>query len=155
MRPIILFLSAGLILCWGCFKKGPDESDGIREALLEMRSDFRVPGDSLRWLGYLTASPHDTTRAWLMLGVLYLANDHPETSLEYLRRAERRDATRAVVHLNLATAHSRMHNYDLAAESFREFLKRDPQSQLAPEIFRIIQKYRSIESEKLIPGPES
>ena len=150
----LLLLLAGLLFSSGCLKKVQDTEAEIKEALLEQRSDFLTPHDSLRWLGHLSAAPQDTARAWLMLGVLYLANDQPQPALEYFRLAEKQDPTRPVVQLNMADAYNRMRQYDLATERFHEFLNRNPESQFAPEIFRIIQKYRSIESENLIPAPD-
>jgi predicted Zn-dependent protease len=143
---LALFVAAS-----GCAKKEKPAAPEVQEVRLEEISLFQAPGDSSRWLAYLAPALQDTARAWLLLGVLYLANDKPETALVYFNLAEKSDPGRPVVQLNIGDAYNRMRQFDKATEAFREYLHRKPQSQFAPEIFRIIQKYRSIESEKLIP----
>ena len=158
MRPNLLksLLIFGTAICLasasGCNKKEDSEEAKVEEARLELRSDFLASGDSLRWIGFMEGAPQDTARAWLMLGVLYLSNNRPQIAIEYFKLSEKYDPERSITQLNMADAYNRMRQYDLATERFKAFLQRNPQSQLSPEIFRIIQKYRSIESEKLIPS---
>lgn len=135
----------------GCKSKEEKKTPEVVEAVIEQSSLFRVPEDSVRWLEYLAPAPQDTARAWMMLGVLYLANNHAEAALNYFNEALYWAPSRPVLQLNLADAYNRLGQREKAIEAFKTYLRYDPASQFGPEIFRIVEKYHSIESENLIP----
>jgi tetratricopeptide (TPR) repeat protein len=142
---------AVLALAAGCGEKKIGKPVEVKEALLAQKSYFSIPEDSLRWQEYLRTSPSDTSRAFLMLGVLYLANDLPRVALAYFQAAQEYDPDRPIIHLNLADTYNRLGDYPKATIAFHEYIVKAPANPLTPEIFRIIEKYRSLESEKDIP----
>jgi len=146
---ILLLLAALSSGACNRFKK--DKPAEVKEVVLARKSLFRVPADSTRWVDYLAEAPQDTARAWLMLGALYLANDHAAVAMDYLDQALAIDPGRPVIQLNLADAYNRLGEHEKAVDAFRMYLNFEPESPFGPEIFRIVEKYRSIESEKLIP----
>ena len=154
MKKLPLLLSAGVVFCLAltfCAKKSEEQVEEKKERVKLEESLFLSRIDSLRWLGYLRSSPEDTALAYLMLGALYLANNLPEQALNYLETASRYDPDRASIYLNIGDAYNRMGEYDKATEAFRRYVQRAPGSPLSREIFRIVEKYHSIESEAEIP----
>ena len=159
----LLILVAGLLLA-GCGKKDADSSGESEEQAPEQQSVFIFKEDSIRWVSHLRANPEDTAQAYIMLGVLYLANDYPEITIRYLTMAERYDPGRAITYLNLGDAYNRIGirmksegkkdsmeiMYKKAEEAFKWYVQRAPRGEVAEEIFRIVEKYKSIESEKKI-----
>ena len=121
------------------------------EQVVEAESLFRTPSDSTRWLGYLSFAPQDTALAYLMMGALYLANDAPEGALYYLNIASQYDPDRPVIYLNLGHTYNKLGDYEKATEAFRTYVQRNPGSILAQEIFRIVEKYQSIQSQNENP----
>ena len=103
----LLALAACLSLT-SCEKKEAGTIDETEEQAPEKRSVFVSRSDSIRWVDHLRANPEDTARAFIMLGVLYLANDYPEITVRYLNMAERYDAGRAITYLNLGDAYNRI-----------------------------------------------
>ena len=134
-----------------CQKEKEESEKGKEEQLVEAESLFRTPSDSTRWLGYLSFAPQDTALAYLMMGALYLANDAPEGALHYLNIASQYDPDRPVIYLNLGHTYNKLGEYEKATEAFRTYVQRNPGSILSQEIFRIVEKYKSIQSENKIP----
>jgi len=134
-----------------CQKEKEEGEKETEKQPVEAESLFRTPSDSTRWLGYLSFAPRDTALAYLMMGALYLANDAPEGALHYLNIASRYDPDRPVIYLNLGHAYNKLGEYEKAAEAFRTYVQRNPGSILSQEIFRIVEKYRSIQSEEKTP----
>ena len=154
-----------VLLLAGCGKKD-DQTGGDTEKQMQVtQSVFVSQEDSIRWINHLRANPEDTALAFIMLGTLYLANDYPEITIRYLNMAEKYDPGRAITYLNLGDAYNRMGMrmetegekdsmeimYLKAAEAFRWYVQRTPKSPVTEEIYRIAEKYRSMESEKEIP----
>lgn len=136
---------------------GEDKSSGGdlgEEEILaeEGLSIYLQPADSLRWLNYLSFSPQDTALTWVMMASLYLSNEYPEAALYYLREASRYDLARPVIYLNMGYAYNMMGDSEQAVDAFNMFIQRNPGSILSQEIFRIIEKYRTIENQP--PGQE-
>jgi predicted Zn-dependent protease len=148
---IIFPVALAILAAAACKGKEEKKAPEVKEAVFEQSSFFRVPEDSTRWVEYLSPAPQDTARAWMMLGVLYLANNHAEVALNYFNEALHWDPGRPVLQLNLADAYNRLGQREKAIEAFKAFLRYDPASQFGPEIFRIVEKYHSLESENLIP----
>ena len=160
----LLALAACLSLT-SCEKKEAGTIDETEEQAPEKRSVFVSRSDSIRWVDHLRANPEDTARAFIMLGVLYLANDYPEYSIRYLELADRYDPGRPITYLNLGDAYNRIGMkmkqagkqdsmeimYTRAEEAFRWYVQRVPRGRATEEIYRIVEKYRSLESEKDIP----
>jgi tetratricopeptide (TPR) repeat protein len=96
-------------------------------------------------------APQDTALAYLMMGALYLANDAPEGALYYLNIASQYDPDRPVIYLNLGHTYNKLGDYEKATEAFRTYVQRNPGSILAQEIFRIVEKYQSIQSQNENP----
>ena len=144
---IILFCLA-LTFCQKEKEEGEKEKE---EQLVEAESLFRTPSDSTRWLGYLSFAPEDTALAYLMMGALYLVNDAPEGALHYLNLASRHDPDRPVIYLNLGHTYNKLGDYEKATEAFRTYVQRNPGSILSQEIFRIVEKYQSIQSQNKTP----
>lgn len=145
---VITLVSLALTFCAKGEKEG--EKDAEQQAVLA-ESLFLTPSDSTRWLGYLSFVPQDTALAYLMMGTLYLANDAPEGALHYLNIASDYDPDRPVIYLNLGHAYNNLGEYEKATEAFRTYIQRNPGNILSQEIFRIVEKYRSIQSEDEIP----
>ncbi|MCE5270898.1 tetratricopeptide repeat protein [bacterium] len=148
---ILLALTLAVLSSGACNRVKTEQPAEVKEVVMALQSQFRVPADSVRWVGYLTETPQDTARAWLMLGALYLANEHTAVALDYLNRALAIDPGRPVLQLNLADAYNRLGEREKAVDALRLYMRFNPDSPFGPEIFRIVEKYRSIESEKLIP----
>ena len=160
-RTVLFTLLIPGLLCAtlaSCHKKKEEAAQEQAQQQQVQQSVFIQPSDSLRWLGYLGFSPQDTALAYLMLGTLYLANKYPEQALNYLEIASRYDIERPIIYLNIGCAYSDMGNYEKATEAFQMFVQRDPGSILSQEIFRIVEKYRSIRSSadtsKMPAGPD-
>lgn len=159
----LLILVAGLLLT-GCEKEGADSAEDSETQAPEQQSVFLSKEDSIRWVRHLRANPEDTAQAYIMLGALYLANDYPEITVRYLNMAEKYDPGRAITYLNLGDAYNRIglrmkregkkDSMEImcgkAAEAFKWYAQRAPRGEVTEEIFRIVEKYRSMESEKEI-----
>jgi len=143
--PIAVLLLAGLALSF-CSHKTEEAKEEKAEEQVEAQSSFTQPADSLRWEGYLSFSPQDTALAYIMMGALYIVNKYPEEALHYLSIASTYDIDRPVIYLNMGYAYNLMGDYEKATENFRLFVQRDPGSILSQEIFRIVEKYRSLSS---------
>ena len=146
-----------------CEKKEAGTADETEEQAPEQRSVFVLRSDSIRWVGHLRANPEDTARAFIMLGVLYLANDYPEYSIRYLELADKYDPGRPIIYLNIGDAYNRIGMrmkeaggqdstmktmFTKAEEAFKWYVQRVPRGRATGEIYRIVEKYRSLESEK-------
>jgi tetratricopeptide (TPR) repeat protein len=154
-----------VMLLVSCEKKDEVTVQDSEAEVHESRSIFVSKEDSVRWIRQLRGNPEDTALAYIMLGVLYLANDYPEISIKYLNLAERYDPGRPTAYLNLGNAYNRIGMrmkaagkqdsmqimYTKAAEAFKWYVQRVPGSAVTEEIARIVEKYRSMESEKEIP----
>ncbi|HLA40817.1 MAG TPA: hypothetical protein VJ417_12520 [Candidatus Glassbacteria bacterium] len=147
---ISALLVAGLALTF-CSKGAEEVKEQKAEKQIEAQSDFVQPTDSLRWLNYLSFSPQDTALAYIMMGALYLTNKYPEEAIHYFEIASSYDIDRPMIYLNLGYAYNMIGNYEKATESFRLFVQRDPGSILSQEIFRIVEKYRTLSAESDIP----
>lgn len=145
---VITLLCLALTFCQKEKEEGEKEKE---EQLVEAESLFRTPSDSTRWLGYLSFAPQDTALAYLMMGALYLANDAPEGALYYLNIASQYDPDRPVIYLNLGHTYNKLGDYEKATEAFRTYVQRNPGSILSQEIFRIVEKYQSIQSQNESP----
>ena len=145
---VIILLCLALTFCQKEKEEGEKEKE---EKLVEAESLFRPPSDSTRWLSYLSFAPQDTALAYLMMGALYLANDTPEEALHYLNIASGYDPDRPVIYLNLGHAYNKLGDYEKATEAFRTYVQRNPGSILSQEIFRIVEKYQSIQSQNESP----
>jgi len=159
-----LALAACLSLT-SCEKKEAGTAGKAEEQAPEQRSVFVLKSDSIRWIDHLRTNPADTARAFIMLGVLYLANDYPEYSIRYLELADKYDPGRPITYLNLGDAYNRIGMrmkeagnqdsmeimYKKAEEAFKWYVQRVPRGRATEEIYRIVEKYRSMESEKEIP----
>jgi len=132
-------------------EKKEESQPGLEDQPREAESLFITPSDSSRWLGYLSFAPEDTALAYLMMGALYMANDAPEGALHYFNIASEYDPDRSVIYLNLGHAYNDLGDYEKAAEAFQMYVQRNPGSILSQEIFRVVEKYRSIQSEAGIP----
>ena len=148
--PIAVLLSAALALTF-CSHKTEQAKEKTTEAQVEAQSNFIQPTDSLRWQGYLSFSPQDTALSFIMLGALYLVNKYPEEALHYLDIALTYDIDRPVIYLNMGYAYNLMGDHEKASDNFRQFVQREPGSILSQEIFRIVEKYRSLSAESDIP----
>ncbi len=120
-------------------------------AVEQAESRYLSPQDSLRWLGHLKGASQDTTLAWLLLGARYLEAGYPDSAGRYFEEALARDPDRGVTRLNLGVAHARAGRYDEARDAFRRFVEKDPGGVLTQEIFRIIDKFDSMDSEREKP----
>jgi|GEM_PF-6411213 len=145
---LITLVSLALTFCEEEKKEGEKDTE---QQTVVAESLFLTPSDSTRWLGYLSFAPQDTALAYLMMGALYLANDAPEGALHYLNIASEYDPERPVIYLNLGHAYNNLGEYEKATEAFRTYIQRNPGGILSQEIFRIVEKYRSIQSETEIP----
>ena len=145
---VIAVVSLALTFCEEEKKEGEKDTE---EQSVVAESLFLTPSDSTRWLEYLSFAPQDTALAYLMMGTLYLANDAPEGALHYLNIACEHDPDRPVIYLNLGYTYNNLGEYEKATEAFRTYIQRNPGSILSQEIFRIVEKYRSIQSETEIP----
>ena len=134
-----------------CEKEKEEAGEETEQPAAAAESLFLAQPDSTRWLAYLSFAPEDTALAYLMMGALYLANDAPEEALHYLDIASGYDPDRPVIYLNLGHAYNKLGEYEKAAEAFRTYAQRNPGGILSQEIFRIVQKYRSIQSENESP----
>ena len=153
-RRIFNILAVITLLCLALTFCKKEEEQGEKEKekqVVEVESLFRAPSDSTRWLGYLSFAPQDTALAYLMMGALYLANDAPEGALYYLNLASRYDPDRPVIYLNLGHTYNKLGDYEKATEAFRTYVQRNPGGILSQEIFRIVEKYQSIESQNETP----
>ena len=154
-----------VLLLTGCGKKDVQTGGDTKKQMQVKQSVFVSQEDSIRWINHLRADPADTALAFIMLGVLYLANDYPETTVRYLNMAEKYDAGRAITYLNLGDAYNRIGMrmeregkkdsmqvmQEMAAEAFRWYVQRTPRGMVTEEIYRIVEKYRSMDSEKETP----
>ncbi|MFC1613947.1 tetratricopeptide repeat protein [Gemmatimonadota bacterium] len=155
-----------VMLLVSCEKKDDDMvEDSEGEVQVSRSSIFVSREDSIRWISQLRGNPEDTAQAYIMLGVLYLANGYPEISIRYLNLADRYEPGRPITYLNLGDAYNRIGMsmkaagkqdsmdimYKKAAEAFKWYVQRVPRSTVTEEIARIVEKYRSMESEKEIP----
>ena len=145
---VIAVVSLALTFCEEEKKEGEKDTE---EQSVVAESLFLTPSDSTRWLEYLSFAPQDTALAYLMMGTLYLANDAPEGALHYLNIASEHDPDRPVIYLNLGYTYNNLGEYEKATEAFRTYIQRNPGNILSQEIFRIVEKYRSIQSETEIP----
>ncbi|MBN2290626.1 MAG: hypothetical protein JXQ83_14925 [Candidatus Glassbacteria bacterium] len=164
-KKITLFLLLAGLLQAACRKEEAGPAEVSPEQEQKRQSVFLTREDSLRWIGHLRSNPEDTARAFIMLGVLYLANDYPEVTVRYLELADDYDPGRPVTYLNLGDAYNRIgmklgeagkkDSMEImcakAAEAFKWYVQRVPRSAVTEEIYRIVEKYRSMESEKDIP----
>ena len=144
---IALLLSCSVFSSCAEEEKEEIVEEEVVEVQVEAQSDFISSADSLRWLRYLSLSPQDTALAFIMMGALYLTNKYPEEALHYLDIASIYDINRPVIYLDMGYAYNMLGDYENATESFRLFVQRDPGSILSQEIFRIVEKYRSITTE--------
>ena len=149
---IAMLLLAAMGLA-SCSKEAEEEmvEEAAQEQQVEEMSLFIQSADSLRWLNYLGFSPQDTALAFIMMGALYLNNKYPEEAIHYYEVASTYDIDRPVIYLDMGYAYNMMGDIDKATESFRLFVQRDPGSILSQEIFRIVEKYRSLSAESEIP----
>jgi len=149
-RTVLFTLLIAALCCTAlasCHKKEEEAAQEQTEQQQQIQqSVFLQPSDSLRWLSYLGFSPQDTALAYLMLGTLYLANKYPRQALNYLETASRYDVARPIIYLNIGCAYNDLGDYAKAIEAFQMFVQRDPGSILSQEIFRIVEKYRSLQS---------
>ena len=163
-RFTLIMLAAGFLVA-GCQKEEVKSTTNSQREIAISRSKFRSSEDSIRWRDHLKASPEDTARAYIMLGILYLKNDYPEVTIRYLELADRYDPGRAITYLNLGHAYNRIGMrmksqgkedsmevmFTRAAESFKWYVQRVPSGEVTEEIYRIVEKYRSMKSEKELP----
>lgn len=164
-RITVLAALVSVVLLTGCEKKDEDVAEDTEAEVHESRSIFVSKEDSIRWISQVRGNPEDTARAYIMLGVLYLANDYPEISIRYLNLADKYEPGRPITYLNLGDAYNKIGMrmkaagkqdsmeimYKKAAEAFKWYVQRVPRSAVTEEIARIVEKYRSMESEKDIP----
>ncbi|MEA2062530.1 MAG: hypothetical protein U9P14_02425 [Gemmatimonadota bacterium] len=157
----LLALVASVLLA-GCKGKDTGQSGEIQEQEQLAKSIYAQPGDSLRWVEYLRKDPSDTARAYIMMAALYLTNHHPRPAVDYLYRAMKYNPDRPNLYLNLGYAYNelgraamldstRMAMFDSASTSFNWYVQRAPQGMVTKEVYRIVEKYRSIKSESEIP----
>ncbi|HUU27910.1 MAG TPA: tetratricopeptide repeat protein [archaeon] len=146
--------TAGMLICLAftfCMKKQEEKPKDEQAELPVQESLFLSQADSVKWLNYLNTASEDTALAYLLLGELYLANNKPDSALGYFETAVSYNPDRAITYLNIGCAYNGMGEYDKAEEAFHKFIEKAPGSIMSQEIFRIVEKYRSIESETEIP----
>ena len=152
LRAAFIIVLIPLIL--SCSKKEEKEEDAEakqEEEIIFVHSDFINVRDSVQWLRYINQNPDDTTRAYIMMGAVYLKNELPKQALWYFNIARHRDQLRPIIRLNLAAAFNMAGMYDSAEVQFREFADLDPNNPFDEEAFRIVEKYRNMRSEPYIP----
>ena len=156
-------IAALLLICLAilsCGKtEGKKEEESKEQAPAE-QSLFLSQADSVRWINYLHYAPQDTALAYLLLGSFYLSSGLPDSALDYLNTAARYDPDRSVIYLNIGDAYNQIAKkapaaerdsiFKLAADAFHNFILKSPGSILSQDIFRIVEKYHSLESEKEI-----
>lgn len=162
---ILGLIAAIMLLCLAfvsCGKKGKEEkkSEAKGQVGEAQQSLFLSQADSLRWEEYLRTATQDTALAYLLLGAFFLSSGKPDSAIGYLETAVRYNPDRAVSYLNIGDAYNRIglempvekrdSVFKLAAEAFHAYIQKAPGNILSQEIYRIAEKYRSLESEKEI-----
>ena len=147
---VIIVLIPLTLSCSGKEEQAED-MDAQEEEMIFVSSDFINVRDSVQWLRYISQTPDDTTRAYIMMGAVYLKNELPKQALWYFNIALHRDQLRPIIRLNLAAAFNMAEMYDSAEVQFREFSDLDPTNPFDEEAFRIVEKYRNMRIEPYIP----
>jgi tetratricopeptide (TPR) repeat protein len=164
---ILRLIAAGFLVFLAlvsCGKK-KEEKKPQQEAMKQVEtalepSLFLSQEDSLNWEEYLRTANQDTSLAYLLLGSFYISSGRPDSALGYLETAARYNPERAIIYLNIGDAYNRIGQkmpvekrdsvFKLAAEAFHIYIQKAPGNILSQEIYRIAEKYRSLESEKEI-----